>query len=165
MAINNRTFIGIGSNKGDRKKNCRTAIKALASLESSALISESSFYETEAWGYENQNNFINCVVEIETDKNLFDFFSLLQQTEKEIGKEKEEFWGPRKIDIDLLLFGQEIINEPALNVPHPLLHSRRFVLEPLAEIAPDFIHPIINQPVQTLLNNLTDTKKALKILC
>jgi len=165
MTLSSKTFIGIGSNKGDRKKNCETAIKALASFKNSRLIKESSFYETEAWGDENQDNFINCVVEIKTEKNIFDFFSLLQKTEKNIGKEKERFWGPRKIDIDLLFFGTQIINEPELKVPHPLLHLRRFVLEPLTEIAPDFIHPAINQPLQLLFNKLADPKKTVKILC
>jgi len=82
-----------------------------------------------------------------------------------MGKEKERFWGPRKIDIDLLFFGTQIINEPELKVPHPLLHLRRFVLEPLTEIAPDFIHPAINQPIQLLFNKLADSKKTVKILC
>ncbi len=136
----------------------------LASINNSALIKESSFYETEAWGDENQNSFLNCVIEIKTDKNIFDFFSLLQETEKNVGKEKDRFWGPRKIDIDLLFFGTQIINKPELKVPHPLLHLRRFVLEPLTEIAPGFMHPIINQPIQQLYNKLADPKKTVKIL-
>jgi 2-amino-4-hydroxy-6-hydroxymethyldihydropteridine diphosphokinase len=158
-------FIGIGSNRNNRKENCETAVRIIASHKDTAIIKKSSLYETEAWGEESQDNFINCVAEIKTGKNVFDFFSLLQQTENKIGKQKEGFWGPRNIDIDLLFFGQEIINEPELKVPHPFLHLRRFVIEPLSEIAPDFIHPIINQSIKVLLKNLTDTKKVLKICC
>jgi 2-amino-4-hydroxy-6-hydroxymethyldihydropteridine diphosphokinase len=163
MSINNTAFIGIGSNRGNRKENCETAVKIIAAHKNTAIIKKSSLYETEAWGEESQDNFINYVAEIKTGKNVFDFFSLLQQTENKIGKQKEGFWGPRNIDIDLLFFGQEIINEPELKVPHPFLHLRRFVIEPLSEIAPDFIHPIINQSIKVLLKNLTDTKKVLKI--
>ena len=165
MSINNTAFIGIGSNRGNRKEICETAVRIIASHKDTAIIKKSSLYETEAWGKESQDNFINCVAEIKTGKNVFDFFALLQQTENKIGKQKEGFWGPRNIDIDLLFFGQEIINEPDLKVPHPFLHLRRFVIEPLSEIAPDFIHPIINQSIKVLLKNLTDIKKVLKICC
>jgi 2-amino-4-hydroxy-6-hydroxymethyldihydropteridine diphosphokinase len=165
MFTKNTAFIGIGSNRDNRKENCKTAVKIISSDKDTAIIKKSSLYETEAWGKESQNNFINCVAEIKTDKNVFDFFSFLQQTENKIGKQKESFWGPRKIDIDLLFFGQEIINEPDLKVPHPFLHLRRFVIEPLSEIAPDFIHPTINLSIKVLLKNLTDTKKVSKICC
>jgi 2-amino-4-hydroxy-6-hydroxymethyldihydropteridine diphosphokinase len=165
MSINNTAFIGIGSNRGNRKENCETAVRIIASHKDTAIVIKSSLYETEAWGEESQDNFLNCVAKIQTGKNVFDFFSLLQQTENKIGKQKEGFWGPRNIDIDLLFFGQEIINEPDLTVPHPFLHLRRFVIEPLSEIAPDFIHPTINQSIRALLKNLTDTKKVSKICC
>ena len=165
MSIKNTAFIGIGSNRGNRKENCETAVRMIASHKDTEIARRSSLYETEAWGEENQDNFLNCVAKIKTGKNVFDFFSLLQQVEKRIGKQKEVFWGPRKIDIDLLFFGQEIINEPELKVPHPFLHLRRFVIEPLSEIAPDFIHPTINQSIKVMLKNLTDTKKVLKICC
>ena len=165
MSINNTAFIGIGSNRGNRKENCETAVRIIASHKDTAIIKKSSLYETEAWGEESQDNFLNCVAKIKTGKNVFDFFSLLQQTENKIGKQKEGFWGPRNIDIDLLFFGQEIINEPELKIPHPFLHLRRFVIEPLSEIAPDFIHPTINQSIKVLLKNLTDTKKVSKICC
>ena len=165
MSTKNTAFIGIGSNRDNRKENCETAVKIISSDKDTAIIKKSSLYETEAWGEESQDNFLNCVAKIKTGKNVFDFFSLLQQTENKIGKQKEGFWGPRNIDIDLLFFGQEIINEPELKVPHPFLHLRRFVIEPLSEIAPDFIHPTINQSIKVLLKNLTDTKKVSKICC
>ena len=165
MSINNTAFIGIGSNRGNRKENCETSVRIIASHKDTAIIKKSSLYETEAWGEESQDNFLNCVAKIKTGKNVFDFFSLLQLTENKIGKQKEDFWGPRNIDIDLLFFGQEIINEPELKVPHTFLHLRRFVIEPLSEIAPDFIHPTINQSIKVRLKNLTDTKKVSKICC
>lgn len=165
MSIINTAFIGIGSNRGKRKENCETAIKIISAHKDTVIVKKSSLYETEAWGEEDQNNFINCVAEIKTGENVFGFFSLLQQTENKIGKEKEGFWGPRKIDIDLLFFEQEIINEPDLKVPHPFLHLRRFVIEPLSEIAPDVIHPTIKVSMKVLLKNLKDTKKVLKICC
>jgi len=165
MSINNTVFIGIGTNRDNRKENCETAVRIIASHKDTAIIKKSSLYETDAWGEGSPDNFLNCVAKIKTGKNVFDFFSLLQLTENKISKQKEGFWGPRNIDIDLLFFGQEIINEPELKVPHPFLHLRRFVIEPLSEIAPDFIHPIINQSIKVLLKNLTDTKKVLKICC
>jgi len=163
MPHSNIAFIGIGSNRGDRKHNCREAVRHISNILDTAVVRRSSFYETEAWGKENQPDFINGVVESKTLKTADDFFTALQQVEKKIGPEKESTWGPRKIDIDLLFFGTRVIDRPGLKVPHPLLHQRRFVLEPLAEIAPDWIHPVMGISVQELLKRLTDPKKVFKI--
>lgn len=156
-------FIGIGSNKENRKQNCQNAILLISNIPDTNVTGQSSFYETAAWGKEDQPDFINCVLEVKTFKTADDFFNALQQTERRVGREKDGVWGPRKIDIDLLFFGTGIIDRPDLRVPHPLLHQRRFVLEPLAEVAPDFIHPVMHLSVQMLLNRLIDPKKVRKI--
>ena len=161
--MQNIAFIGIGSNKGDRKKACSDAIIALETLRGCRVMKISSFYESEPWGYVEQGLFINCAVKIETNADALTLFSLLQATERRLGKEKEFLWGPRTIDLDLLFFNQEIITTPELKVPHPFLHQRRFVLEPLAELAPDWMHPVLKEPVSALLQQVSDTKKINKL--
>jgi 2-amino-4-hydroxy-6-hydroxymethyldihydropteridine diphosphokinase len=161
--VKNIAFIGIGSNKGDRKKACSDAISALAALRCCSVMKSSSFYESEPWGYAEQGLFINCAVKIETSLDALTLFSLLQETERRLGKEKEFLWGPRTLDLDLLFFNQEIINTPDLKVPHPFLHQRRFVLEPLAELEPSWMHPVLGEPVSILLLRVCDTKKIIKL--
>lgn len=162
-SISNIAFIGIGSNKGDRKKACSDAITALETLRGCRVKKISSFYESEPWGYVEQGLFINCAVKIATNADAFTLFSLLQETEHKLGKEKKSFWGPRTIDLDLLFFNQEIINTPELKVPHPFLHQRRFVLEPLAELEPSWMHPVFKEPVSRLLLQVSDSKKIVKL--
>jgi 2-amino-4-hydroxy-6-hydroxymethyldihydropteridine diphosphokinase len=102
-------------------------------------------------------------VKIETGADAFTLLAFLQATERRLGKEKEFLWGPRTIDLDLLFFNQEVIDAPGLKVPHPFLHQRRFVLEPLSEIAPSWMHPVLRQPVEKLLLQVSDTKKIIKL--
>lgn len=161
--MQNIAFIGIGSNKGDRPKACADAIAALETWHCCGAIKSSSLYESEPWGYVEQGMFINCAVKMETSADAFALFSFLQETEQALGKDKEFHWGPRTIDLDLLFFNQEIIDTPGLKVPHPLLHQRRFVLEPLSELDPSWLHPVLNQPVAKLLQQLSDAKKIVKL--
>jgi 2-amino-4-hydroxy-6-hydroxymethyldihydropteridine diphosphokinase len=162
--MKNIAFIGIGSNTGDREKACLDAIAAIASWPGCSAMTASSLYESEPWGYTEQGMFINCAVKMETRADAFTLFAFLQETELRMGKEKSFLWGPRTIDLDLLFFNQEVIDAPGLKVPHPFLHQRRFVLEPLSELAPAWMHPVLNQPVQQLLQQqVVDTKKVVKL--
>jgi 2-amino-4-hydroxy-6-hydroxymethyldihydropteridine diphosphokinase len=163
-STNNIAFIGIGSNVGDRRQACMNAVQAFESWERGSLTKESSFYESEPWGYEAQEWFINCVIKIATSEDAFGLLAFMQDVEQKLGKQKEFRWGPRTIDLDLLFFNQSIIDAPNLKVPHPHLHERRFVLEALAEIEPAWMHPALNQPVSHLLQNVQDTKKVCKLM-
>ena len=162
-ATKNIAFIGIGSNTGDREKSCTDAIAAIGSWPGCSAIKISSLYESEPWGYEEQDRFINCAVQIETGADAFTLLAFLQETEQRLGKEKAFLWGPRTIDLDLLFFNQEVIDTPALKVPHPFLHQRRFVLEPLSELAPSWMHPVFKQTVEKLLRQVVDIKKVVKL--
>jgi 2-amino-4-hydroxy-6-hydroxymethyldihydropteridine diphosphokinase len=146
-------YIGIGSNLGNRQENC---LKAIELLKGSGLRvnKQSSMYETEPWGIEGQPEFINMAVEAETELRPLDLLSLLKKIEAEMGREKTVKWGPRLIDLDILLYANEIINGDSLEIPHPLMHERAFVLEPLSEIAPDALHPVLSKKISELLQNI-----------
>ncbi len=154
-------YIGIGSNLGDRIQNTREAIRLLDDHPGIKIICMSHFYETEplTLGGEKQNWYLNCVLKIRTVLNAIRLFQIMQDIEARLGREKSGKWTPRIIDLDLLFFDDEIIRTKILTVPHPQLHTRRFVLEPLAEIAPTLIHPIKGITAKTLLKNLEDNKK------
>lgn len=141
MAI---AYIGIGSNLGDRQENC---LHAIYLLEKKGIIikKRSSMYETEPWGIKEQPNFINMAIEIETYLNPKELLKILKKVESEIGREESSKWGPRSIDLDILLFNDLIFIEDDLKIPHPLMHERSFVLRPLCEIAPDKIHPVLKK--------------------
>jgi len=140
------------------------AVQAFESWECGSLTRVSSLYESEPWGYEAQEWFINCVIKIAISEDAFGLLAFMQAVEQKLGKQKEFRWGPRTIDLDLLFFNQSIIDAPNLKVPHPHLHERRFVLEALAEIEPAWMHPALNQPVSHLLQNVQDTKKVCKLM-
>ena len=127
--------LSLGSNVGEREENLRTAIAKLAAL--GELVAVSSFYETEPMEVANQPWFLNCAVSLKTKLMPRQFLSRMLKIEQEMGRHRSLPKGPRTIDIDILLFGNSVIHTPQLDVPHPALHQRRFVLEPLAEIAPD----------------------------
>lgn len=153
-----RAYIGIGSNLGDRLSFLRAALREMR-RRSCRVRRVSSVYETEPVGYTEQDWFLNAVVEVETTLDLHAFYSLLKQIEKEVGRRPAVRWGPREIDLDLLLFGEETIQEEHLRLPHPHLHERRFVLEPFAEIAPDQKHPTLDKTVRELLGTLEDSSE------
>ena len=152
-------YIGIGSNLGKPLQNCQDAIGKVSCVESVQLIKSSSFYLTEpvAINTDNhQNWFINAVCEIRTSLNARDLLSKLQHIEAEMGRKREIKGEPRIIDLDLLFYGQDIINEDDLNVPHPEIYKRRFVLEPLSEIASFYIHPAFGVSIRGLKDRLND---------
>ncbi len=160
--MNNTAFIGIGSNKGDRRQSCMNAIQAFSTWEQGSIIKVSSLYESEPWGYDDQELFINCVIKISTSEDAFGLFTFIQKAELQLGKQKDFHWGPRTIDLDILFFNEDIIDTPRLKIPHPFLHQRRFVLEPLSEIEPSLVHPVLKQPVVSLLQQLQDSKHIIK---
>jgi 2-amino-4-hydroxy-6-hydroxymethyldihydropteridine diphosphokinase len=147
-------YLSLGSNVGNREHNLAQAIECLATL--GHVVSVSSFYETEPVGFTHQPWFLNCAVVLETEKIPQQFLSAALRIEKDLGRHRETAQpkGPRTIDIDILLFGKAVINTPALTVPHPALHERRFALEPLAEIAPDVRHPVLKKTIRELRDAL-----------
>ncbi|MFH1429460.1 MAG: 2-amino-4-hydroxy-6-hydroxymethyldihydropteridine diphosphokinase [Candidatus Margulisiibacteriota bacterium] len=148
-------FLGLGSNLGDREKNIEEAILALNDLEFTEVIKHSSNYETQALDApEGTPDFLNAAVEIETELSPADLLEETKAIEIKLGRTQKNSVAPRTIDIDLLLYNDEIILDENLTIPHPLMHERHFVLSPLNEIAPDFLHPILEQPVCELLSDL-----------
>jgi len=145
--------IGIGSNIGNREGNC---LKALGLLSARGIIikKRSSFYETGPWGVRDQPKFINMTLEAETTLEPLKLLESLKSVEEEIGREETYHWGPRVIDLDILFYDDLILDMPDLTIPHPLMHEREFVLRPLAEIAPDKIHPVLKKTVKELLSEL-----------
>jgi 2-amino-4-hydroxy-6-hydroxymethyldihydropteridine diphosphokinase len=126
-----RAYVGLGSNLGDREATIRAAVAALP-----GVAAVSSLQETEPVGVTDQPRFLNGVAALDTDLTARELLEALLAVERDLGRERRERWGPRTIDLDLLLFGSEAVDEPGLTVPHPRLHERRFALEPLAELAP-----------------------------
>jgi 2-amino-4-hydroxy-6-hydroxymethyldihydropteridine diphosphokinase len=149
-------FIGIGSNMGDKVNNCQRAIDTLG--EKMVLRNVSSCYETKPWGYSEQEDFVNCVVEAATSLGTDGLLSLLQMIERDVGRGgvTRRRWGPRIIDLDILFYGNKVVEEEGLNIPHSLLHQRAFVLVPLAEIAPTFLHPGLKKTPLEMLSELVD---------
>ena len=159
-----RAYIGFGSNLGNRLSNCRNAIEALAALPFCSLLKTSSFYETSPVGLVEQPAFINGVVMLETTKDAHWLLGQMLEIEKTFGRIRTLKWGPRSIDLDLLFFDDQIIDTPGLSVPHPSLHERRFVLEPLNEVAPDLRHPSLGKSVADLLHDLRDGDQRVEVL-
>jgi len=152
MAI---VYIGIGSNIGNRQENCREAVRMLAG-NGLTVVRQSSLVETEPWGVADQSRFINMAVEVETDAAPEQLLVILKKIEKDMGRTNAVRWGPRVIDLDILFYDDLILDTDGLIIPHPLLHERNFVLIPLAEIAPNKIHPRLNRTVHELYSVLSD---------
>ena len=154
-------YLSLGSNVGDRIANLRDALERLA--EAGTVTATSCFYETEPVDFHDQPWFLNCTVALETAKPPRDLLALALAIEEGMGRRRVRDKGPRIIDIDILLFGNRVIDEPGLKIPHPAMHERRFVLEPLAEIAPGVLHPAIMKTARQLLAELP-SGQAVRIL-
>jgi len=150
--VEKTVYLSLGSNIGDREKNLRAAIAKLSELGEIAAVS--SFYETEPVDFTAQPWFLNCAVAIRTKLMPELFLSKIQMFEQQLGRRRIRPKGPRNIDIDILLFDDSVISTPELQIPHPAMHERRFVLEPLAEIAPELQHPVLKKTVRELLQTL-----------
>jgi len=136
-----QAYLGLGSNLGDREENIRRAISTMAEHPQIEILKVSSMYETTPVGFKDQPDFINAVVLIETSLSPRELSDTVHKIEDSLGRKRTFRWGPRVIDIDILLYGNETIDEEGLKIPHPMMMARRFVMEPLAEIAPDLVLP------------------------
>ena len=143
-------YLSLGTNMGDKKKNLLEAIEKIGKLENTKVTSQSTILETEPFGYTEQDMFLNACIEIKTLFTPQELLEKLLNIELEMGRVRTIKWGPRIIDIDILFFDDEIIQDKNLAVPHPWISERMFVLEPLCEIAPNLIHPLERKPVATL---------------
>jgi 2-amino-4-hydroxy-6-hydroxymethyldihydropteridine diphosphokinase len=145
-------FAGLGANLGHRRDTLQRALVAISALRGTRVTGQSSFYETEPVGGPGQPSYLNAVVQIETALSARELLTEFLLIEKEEGRIRTVLNAPRTLDIDLLFFGQEVIEERDLVVPHPRLHFRKFNLIPLAEIAPQWIHPVLKKTIRDLLN-------------
>ena len=149
-------YIGFGSNIGDRLAYIQNAIHALSETEGITLQKVSSVYETDPVGYETQAQFLNGVVSIQTNLPPLTLLGTLKDIEASVGRQHRIRWGPREIDLDILIYGDLCLRTEKLVIPHPEMHLRGFVLAPLAEIAPALVHPVLKESIQALLARLDE---------
>ncbi|HSN50082.1 MAG TPA: 2-amino-4-hydroxy-6-hydroxymethyldihydropteridine diphosphokinase [Bacteroidales bacterium] len=149
-------FIGLGTNLGNREENLKKAIDKI-NMDAGEVVSISLKYKTEPWGFKSKDHFLNMVVRIKTSLEPVDLLKQLLKIEMEAGRIRgTEKYSSRIIDIDLLLYGNEIINKPYLKVPHPLIQERKFVLVPLCDVAAEMIHPVLKKTFAELLKDCRD---------
>ena len=149
-------YIGIGSNVGDKARQCEQGISEIQKLDRHRLLARSSLYKTQPIGYTEQDWFINLVIKIETEMDAPALLSSLKEIESRLGRVETLRWGPRTIDLDILFFNDHQIQTDELTVPHPLIQDRQFVLVPLAEIDPNLTHPVLKKTVKELLEGLPE---------
>lgn len=152
----NRAYLLTGGNMGNRTANLQEAIDLIAQ-SAGKVVARSSVYETKAWGKTEQPDFLNQVLVIDTPLSAEDLMARLMEIELEMGRMRQEKYGPRKIDIDILFYNDEIIKTPHLTIPHPRLHLRNFTLEPLYELAPHLMHPVLGKTIAQLFTESPDT--------
>lgn len=150
----------LGGNKGDREILLKTAVERVT--ESNKVLLKSSVYETEAWGGIAKGPFLNQVIQVESSQDPMQFLEFIQGVETDLGRKRNDHWGDRTMDIDILFWDDQVIHSDMLNVPHPFISQRRFVLVPLVEILPDFIHPIWEKTSEELLSICEDDSKVKK---
>ena len=146
-------YIGLGSNLGDRRLNLENAIDMLARTGGISLIARSSIYETKPVGLKNQPDFLNCAVEVLTGLSPYELLYACMEIERKLKRVRGVRWGPRTADLDILFYGSLVMDEEKLKIPHPRISERGFVLVPMAEIAPELLHPERNLTINELLSN------------
>ncbi|MFH1560659.1 MAG: 2-amino-4-hydroxy-6-hydroxymethyldihydropteridine diphosphokinase [Chloroflexota bacterium] len=154
-------YLGLGSNLGDREDNLRRALSLLR--QETSLTALSSVYETEPWGYTSQPLFLNMVCALETGLSPQELLELAQGVEREMGRIPTFRYGPRIIDVDILMYGEEVMDTPGLQLPHPGIAQRAFVLVPLAEIAPGLAHPSLGKSIGELLADVQGKEKVVRL--
>ena len=158
----NQIFLLLGSNLGDERAVLEQTANIIG-FRVGKIFASSSFFETEPWGNTDQPSFVNQVIGVASLLGAKDLLDVCKKIEKEMGRETNEKWGPRLIDIDILFFDNDIIESDALSIPHPQLHLRRFTLEPFHEIAPELVHPIFKKTISELLLECTDRSEVHKL--
>jgi 2-amino-4-hydroxy-6-hydroxymethyldihydropteridine diphosphokinase len=156
-----RVYLSLGSNVGDREGNLRAAVELLQTIGTVSALS--SLYETEPVEFTAQPWFLNCAALLETEKMPRQLLKALLDVERDMGRRRVQNKGPRTIDIDILLFGGSVVKTKGLTIPHPALHQRRFVLEPLTEIAPDVRHPVLKKTIRELRDELPPGQAVRKV--
>lgn len=149
------TYLLLGSNEGDSRANIDRAI-ALLQHNCGPIVAHSPLYRTAAWGLEDQPDFLNMALAIDTALSPALLLENTQNIEQQMGRQRSVKWGQRTLDIDILFYGNELIDIPGLKVPHPYIQDRRFALAPLADIAPDFVHPRLHKTISQLLASCPD---------
>jgi len=150
-------FLGIGSNVGDRLRFLGDAVLKLRSVPATRVVKVSSVYETEPVGIKNQSDFLNAAVAVQTAIGAEELYAHIKFIEKAIGRVGRARWGPREIDIDILLYGDRVIDTPTIVIPHREMLNRRFVLQPLAEIGPSTVHPLTHKTIEELIAECKDS--------
>ena len=162
--MENDAYIAIGSNQGDREFYLLRAVAEIGKIPDTKVTGLSPFYETTPVGVADQPNFYNAVLRLSTRLSPHDLLKALQNIEDNVFKRKRTVkWGPRSMDLDILLYGNQIVNSPELVVPHPQMSSRRFVLQPLSDLAPELIHPEVGLSIKQLLNALKSDETVVRI--
>ena len=157
-------YIGFGSNIGERLTYIQNSLHSLSAVEGITLTTISSIYMTEPVGNVVQDDFLNGVVSLETSLSPHSLLHTLKDIEISIGRQHRTRWGPREIDMDILIYDDLCLQTPDLTIPHPEMHLRRFVLTPLAEIASNLSHPVFNKSILSLLHSLNDNKSVVKAI-
>jgi 2-amino-4-hydroxy-6-hydroxymethyldihydropteridine diphosphokinase len=152
-------YLGLGSNLGDRKANLQAAVEAMEPV--ARLLAASPIYETPPWGYLAQPDFLNQVIRVETDQSPSELLVYMKDLETRLGRTATVRYGPRTIDIDILFYDDLILDEPGLTIPHPRIQGRAFVLVPLADLAPDMIHPLEGKTISAMLEQVDRSEIAL----
>ncbi len=158
----NGIYLGIGGNQGNRASFLSKARHHIAQ-EIGPIIKESSIYQTAAWGKTNQADFYNQVLYIQSEHTAEECLNRCLAIEKDLGRKRKDKWSSRTMDIDILFFNNQIIKKKKLTIPHPFLHERNFVLVPMHEIAPHYIHPVLRKKIFTLLKNSADKLQVKKV--